>query len=253
MLIKIKKNIKNLIRSLFDPIAKKLGYIKPINNNFLLSNFLIMLNNIDFKVNHIVDVGANLGQWTRIALKYYPNSFYSLFEPQANLKNRMSDLLVNPKVSLYTAGAGSKNDTLKLTLVDRHDSCTFKYTEEEAKSMGFEQIDVPVYSLSKFFSGKKLPVPELIKIDAEGFDMEVLKGCVDFFGKTEIFFVEASISNPNINNTLKMVIDFMNSKGYRMLDITDLNRPWPNGALWLVEAVFVIRGGFIDRKTSVKK
>jgi hypothetical protein len=36
------------------------------------------------------------------------------------------------------------------------------------------------------------------KIDAEGLDLEVLKGASNYFGKTEIFMVEAGVLSQNL-------------------------------------------------------
>lgn len=38
----------------------------------------------------------------------------------------------------------------------------------------------------------------------------------------------------------------MDAYGYKLFDITDLNRPWSNNVLWLVELVFVLKNGTID-------
>ena len=83
------------------------------------------------------------------------------------------------------------------TIVDRDDSCSFKYSKEEAKAMGFKQVQVPVNTLSAFLEENNLPIPELVKIDAEGLDLDVLEGSNSLFGKTEVFLVEAAIVNKN--------------------------------------------------------
>ena len=38
--------------------------------------------------------------------------------------------------------------------------------------------------------------------------------------------------------------------GFRLFDITDLNR-MPNGTLWLIEAVFVRKGSAIDAASQI--
>ncbi len=108
------------------------------------------------------------------------------------------------------------------------------------------KIDLPVVRLNDFVREKNLPVPDLIKIDAEGLDLEVLKGVDDFFGKTEVFMVEAGIACKSIPNDIMQLINFMNDRGYRLFDITDLNKPFANPVLWLAELVFVKKDGIID-------
>lgn len=39
----------------------------------------------------------------------------------------------------------------------------------------------------------------------------------------------------------------MNEKGYKLFDISDLNRPFDNKVLWLVELLFVLKDGRFDK------
>jgi FkbM family methyltransferase len=227
----------------------KLSSVRESDKDYLLLNFYDTLKQFDFNPKHIVDIGANHGTWTREALKHFPNAHYTLLEPQHWLKNSMSDILEqNDKVKFHPFGAGEKKGSFKFTIVDRDDSCSFRYTEEEAKENGFEQIEIPVVTLNELLSESELPAPDIIKIDAEGLDIEVLKGASNFLGKTEIFMVEAGVVNKLFNNSFLKLINFMDENGYRLFEITDLNRPFQPKVLWLVELVFVKKNGFIDSK-----
>ena len=124
-----------------------------------------------------------------------------------------------------------------LTLPLRDDSATFSLTEEEATRQGLPQIRVPIITLDELVE-KERRVPEMVKIDAEGFDLRVLRGASKLLGVTEIFFVECAIYCPFLENTLEAVCCFMKNNGYRAIDITDLNRSPKHGVLWLAEVVF---------------
>lgn len=82
-------------------------------------------------------------------------------------------------------------------------------------------------------------LPELVKIDAEGLDLEVLEGASSIFGVTECILIEASIHQKAFPNSLLKVMNYMDERGYEIFDFTDLNRPFSNGLLWLVEVMFV--------------
>lgn len=172
-----------------------------------------------------------------------------MFEPQMEMKKSVQDLLdENSKVSFNALGVGSSDDTLKFTIHDRDDSCSFKYSEEEAKERGFEQIEVDVVTLNKFFKNKPLPVPDIIKIDAEGYDIEVLKGASDFFGKTEIFMVEVAVMCDSYENSPDKVINFMAERGYKLAEMTDAIRPFEFKMLWLLELVFIKENGLVNQR-----
>jgi hypothetical protein len=60
--------------------------------------------------------------------------------------------------------------------------------------------------------------------------------------------VEAGVVIKEFDNSFLKMINFMDQNGYRLFDITDLNRPFPTPVLWLVEIVFIKKDGFIDSK-----
>ena len=247
--------LKIIIFKLISPVLKRMGFHHYSDQNEksnLLFNFYTVLLKLNFNPKHIVDVGANHGTWTREALKYFPESNYTLLEPQKHMKNSIGDLLSkNSKIKFNAVGAGEKAGTFRFTIVDRDDSCSFAYTEDEARKLGFEQVEVPVVTLNEFLPSTTLPIPDVIKIDAEGLDIAVLKGASNYFGKTEIFMVEAGVVNKIFDNSFLKIINFMDENGYRLFDITDLNRPFPIQVLWLVELVFIKKNGFIDTKSFI--
>ena len=255
--------MNKILKKIIEKAFKKFGYkLKKIGadakladtnkKDYLLFNFYNTLKQFNFYPKHIVDIGANHGTWTREALQHFPEAYYTLLEPQHWLKASFQDILeVNPKVQFYPVGAGEQEGAFQFTIVDRDDSCSFRYTKEEAKAAGFEQIEISVVTLNKLLSNTELPIPDIIKIDAEGLDIEVLKGASNFFGKTEIFMVEAGVVNKLFDNSFLKLINFMDSNGYRLFEITDLNRPFKSQVLWLVELVFVKKNGFIDSQVII--
>ncbi len=91
----------------------------------------------------------------------------------------------------------------------------------------------------------------MVKIDAEGFDLKVLSGASALFGKVEVFLVEAVVCCVDYENTITEVIHRMASVGYRLIDITDLNRSPKYGVLWLCELAFLRKGShLLDKVTS---
>ena len=55
-------------------------------------------------------------------------------------------------------------------------------------------------TLNEIVSSAGVPLPEIVKIDAEGFDLKVLAGASDLLGKTDVFFVEVTICCPGHEN-----------------------------------------------------
>jgi len=204
-----------------------------------LTPFFSCIKRLGFTPRHIMDVGANHGIWTREALKHFPDASYTLVEPQDQLKASVQDLIdAGCKIRWINAGAGDKSGTLPFTITPRDYDSTFTVTAEEARDAGLRQIPVEVKTLNEIVSTVNMPLPEMVKIDAEGFDLKVLRGASDLFGKTEIFLAEASTFG-TYQNPLVEVLDFMADAGYRLFDITDLNHSPKCGILWLCELAFL--------------
>ncbi len=251
--------LKRIARRSFAPLATWLGYQpvgatsavaskqEPKGAASLLLALFAVLKRAGFDPKHIVDVGAHRGGWTRVARAAFPNALISMLEPQTSLQRDFQDILdTDAKARYFPVGAGNVSGTLLFTHAERDDSSTFRLSPEEAKSRGLQQVEIPVITLNELVSANQLPIPEIVKIDAEGFDLSVLDGASDLFGHTEVFMVEAGVANKKIANNVKAVVDYMDAKGYVLFDITDLNRPWRSRVLWFVELVFVKKGGLVD-------
>jgi len=98
---------------------------------------------------------------------------------------------------------------------------------------------VPLRTVNEIVASSGLPVPAMVKIDAEGFDLKVIAGASELFGKTEIFLAEASVGERDFENSALAVLQLMDQAGYRLLDVTDLNRSAKSGLLWLTELAFL--------------
>lgn len=207
--------------------------------------FFDCLSRLGFMPKHVVDVGANRGGWTRTALRYFPDARYTLFEPQADLLEN-SDLRRNPNIRIHAAGAGPTSGTMRISAHDRDDSWSFALSEPEAAALGRRQIEMPVVALDEFLPAQGLPWPEMLKIDAEGWDLEVLRGAEATVAHSQVVLLEAAIMSKLFRNTLHAVIDAMARRDFVIFDITDLNRTQRHGALWLTEVAFVRRGGPLE-------
>lgn len=209
-----------------------------------LEPFFILLRRLGFAPKHILDVGANHGLWTREAIRFFPDAHYTLVEPQDYLQSHIQDLIDRGcKIQWINAGASDRSGTLLFTITKRDDSCSFAYSEEQAHAAGFQQTTVPVKTVNEIVASASGDLPDMVKIDAEGLDLKVLAGASDLFGKTEIFLVEAVLrGGGGYDNTVVEVIQFMANTGYRLLDITDLNRSPKHGVLWLCELAFLKDG-----------
>src|SRR5262249_7607870 len=245
---------KTQAKRLIESLLGRRGYhlIRSSGAYYGLEHFFPLLRRLGFAPKHIVDVGANRGYWTRTAFKYFPDAVYTLVEPQDHLKFCTQDLIAQGcKLNWINAGCGDFSGTLPLFVSYRDDGSTFVLTDWSSKS---QRITVPIITLNQLVASSGAGLPEMVKIDAEGFDLKVLAGASDLLGKTDIFLVEAAVRPGAFDNSVAEVVKFMANAGYNLMDITDLNRSPKHGVLWLCELAFLRDGSpLLDTATSYER
>jgi FkbM family methyltransferase len=194
---------------------------------------------LGLKPTHIVDVGGNHGNWTRAALAAFPEARVSLFEPQQKLAEKHKDLAANDRVSLNYKGLGDFDGVAPFTFHPRDDSSSFVYSSSEATAKGLVQGEVEICRLDTAMEASDFGAPQIVKIDAEGLDLKVLAGAPKTIAEAQVVLIEATVACPEYPNTATIIFRKMDELGFRLFDITDLNRSPEYGILWLIEAVFV--------------
>jgi len=198
-----------------------------------------LLQRHGFAPQRVFDVGANRGAWTRAASAFFPEADYLLVEPQGHLKVSVQDLVAaGRRIRWVTAGVSDTSGQLPLTIAPDDVSSNFGMTAEAASAHGYTQAPVEICTLNELVTGGG-GVPDMVKIDVEGFELKVLAGASRLLGRTEVIFIEAAVCATGIENSMAAVIGRMGDAGYQMIDITDLNRSPKHGVLWLCELVFL--------------
>jgi FkbM family methyltransferase len=146
-----------------------------------------------FAPTHVVDVGANRGDWSRIAHTVWPHATFTLIEPQVEMKPHIDAFTEQVASRWIQAGAADAAGELTLTVNPDPVSSTFAPTESEADGEGLSNRRVvPVITLDSLLAEKDT-VPELVKVDAQELELSVLRGAQRYFGSPELFVVEVSL------------------------------------------------------------
>jgi FkbM family methyltransferase len=226
--------MKRLVQSVLKKFGYRLVSLRSGQPAYGLDGFFSLMKRRGFAPRHVIDVGANKGNWTRAAINFFPEAYYSLVEPQDPLKRHVQDLIDGGyKIRWINAGAGDKSGSLPFSVSSRDDSSSFVLGSDQ--SSGPQLPLVRVMTLNEIAAENGAPRPDMVKIDAEGFDLKVLAGGSELLGKTDVFLLEAMICQPSYENTLARVMERMSAAGYRLVDITDLERSPKDGVLWLCE------------------
>jgi FkbM family methyltransferase len=240
----LSKKIKQYIQV----VAQKFGY-HILSKNSIAGDMALGLKGLKsrgFEPKNILDVGANTGDWSRETSVIFPNATYYLIEPQLELKSSIDSFLKNHKGKFILGGAGAKKGELLLTIWEDFAGSSFLLPNNEISNSGKQQRTVPIYAIDDLISEGEIPVPDVCKLDVQGFELEVLKGANSIFGKTEVIILEASLFEfmPN-QPILGDIIEFLSAKSYVIYDLLGFsNRPYDK-ALGQVDICFVKKDSFL--------
>jgi FkbM family methyltransferase len=209
--------------------------------------FLKQLRDRGLECQAILDVGANFGQWSRLAKRVFPEANCFLIEPQSEMKSHLDAFCLEyPGSRWFLAGAGATTGELTLTVWDDLAGSSFLPPESEELQETGKQRCVPILTIDSLLTENKIEIPQIVKLDVQGFELEVLRGGNGLIGKTEVFILEVSLfAFLNRQPIFHEVIAFMADRGYYVYDFIDfLRRPY-DGALGQVDVCFVKSDGFL--------
>jgi FkbM family methyltransferase len=169
-----------------------------------------------FVPSQIIDVGAARGEWTRECMSVFPAANYFLVEPRHENVDHIADLeKTSPNVSHWLGAAGREPDELPLRLHDEQSSfLAGDYTDGQSTRM------VRVLPLDDVLNQQRVSPPDLIKIDVQGFELEVLAGAAAALRSAKVLLIECSIRRIYRGGALlHEVVAACGHAGYRLLDI----------------------------------
>jgi FkbM family methyltransferase len=199
-----------------------------------------------FSPRGIIDVGANRGDWTRMALSIFPKTPVLMIEPQDEMEASLSELARTiPDCHFVKAGAGREPGELVQTIWEDSEGSSFLPPVNADLLRTGKQRKTRIVTLDHLLADTHPQfVPDLVKLDVQGFEFEVLAGGESLFGITEIFILETSLFRFIPGCSLaREVIPFMFGKGYELYDVPGSCRRSYDGALGQLDLAFVKSGG----------
>jgi FkbM family methyltransferase len=202
----------------------------------------------------IVDVGANHGGWSREVASVYKKARFYLIEPQEEMRPFLDRFCSQAAGSKwFAAGAGAEVGHMALTVWDDYQGSAILSPEVEAMVPGLKQRQVPVVTLDHLIGSGEMPIPDLVKIDVQGYELEVLQGCMRGLGKTDMFIVETSLFHPlGHRPSFYRLLEFMEAYGYAVYDLLDFKYR-AHGALAQVDVCFLRRQSPLALKLRERK
>jgi FkbM family methyltransferase len=172
----------------------------------------------------ILDVGANYGGWSREVASVFSSARFYMIEPQEEMRPFLDDFCSNRVGSKwFLGGAGAEPGFLDLTIWEDYQGSAFLSSSIEAMVPDLKQRRVPIITIDHLINNGDINIPDLIKIDVQGYEMEVLQGGRRCLGKTDMFIIETSLYHPlGHRPSFYRVVELMEAYGYKIWDLADL-------------------------------
>jgi FkbM family methyltransferase len=185
----------------------------------------------------IIDVGAFTGNWSRLAKRIWPESRLLIIEPNFSLQMQLARI------------ARELNGTLICELLGAEDGQTVEFNVMgSGSSIMSERSAVPRFAerrklrtLDSLLNGVRSP--GFLKIDAQGYELQILKGALQILPVFEMVLLEIAVIEINEGAPLLHdAVAFMKLHGFVTYDILEIHRRPLDGALNQVDIVFVREG-----------
>lgn len=175
----------------------------------------------------IIQIGANIGQEISIFESFTQNII--LCEPIQNLVDYLTHNYPKYMVIPYALGNIDTEMEFHIATNNKESSSLLKPTKhiEYYLNIAFNEIiKVPVRKFTTLIDQYKINIDEynIIVSDAQGYDLEVLKGFGNYINNFDMIIVEYINSELYENNsTLNMIIDYLSYFNFKLEDTFDEN------------------------------
>jgi len=193
------------------------------------------LKSLGFDPATVIDVGANVGEWTRMCKRLWPKASVLMIEPlpecEATLARLASEL---PGVRYQRALLGADHRaTVSFHCCDTASSVLPEYEAEHPT------LEMSMTRLDDCSAGA-----QLLKLDVQGYELEILKGGQKVLSSTEVVLLEGNFLDLHVGVPLAHeVLQFMAQRDFVLYDTGDFYRRPLDQALWCMDLVFVLRHG----------
>ena len=205
-------------------------------------NIINKIKNHGYTLDHILDIGACQGNWTEQCLGIFPNSNYYLFEPInyphldrfKNLNNIKvyNELLFDSEKEVNFYEMKNTGDSIFREKTPHFETC-IPIVKKTAK---LENL-IDTTNMSNIFC----------KIDTQGSELPILKGCISFIHKIDFLLLEIPLFgqyNTGVPNFLEH-INMLNDLGFIVYDIADSH--YINNFNMQVDFVFINKNHPINK------
>jgi FkbM family methyltransferase len=197
-----------------------------------------------FSADTVIDIGAYEGHWTRMILPIFSESRVHMVEAQPSkeefLKGVREEFPERVDYSIALLGTEDKGSAPFYVTEGRDGGSTGSSVLEEQSNVPRRIVMLPMTTLDQVVEKKALNGISFLKLDVQGYELEVLRGAENTVSEVEGVLIEVSLMATNRSAPLfGEVVRFMESKGFLVYDICSFFRRPSDGRLYQMDVIFM--------------
>lgn len=196
------------------------------------------IKKLGFQPNYCLDIGAYEGTWTQGFKNIFPNCCILMIDGQREkepILRKIKSAYANVDYQIALLGAEEKIVTFNI-----YETASSVLTEHNVTNAKVEERTLS--TLDSIIRQKNIK-PDFIKIDTQGYEMEILKGGDNALLTAEFVLLEVSFLDIYINCPLAAdVISYMQRKDFVIYDICTLMKRPLDKALFQADILFAKNG-----------
>ncbi len=199
-----------------------------------------------FKINKILDVGANTGQYAQLARKFGFKGEIISFEPLSiAYKSLEKNALKDKKWKTHNLALGNKEEEVIINISENIYSSSLlsltpKLIDSAPETAYIDKEKISVKTLDVLFDGLVKEADTIfLKIDVQGFEKNVLEGAEKVLHKIKGIQIEMSIVELYHGEMLfDKMLDFLETKGFKLYSLENGFYDNNTGQLLQVDGIF---------------
>jgi FkbM family methyltransferase len=195
----------------------------------------------------VLDVGANEGQFIHIARLLFPRASILAFEPNPRLLHSLKELLVPDQGdALFAVACGREAATMPLHLAAFSPASSLLHASD-FQAPGFpaikaaETVQVRVERLDQILARSSPPPakPYLLKLDVQGFELEVLRGATGILPEVAVIVCEVNTAPFYEGQApFEEIYAFLREHHFRLVDVGEPIRAGEDGEVVYFDVAF---------------
>ncbi len=183
-------------------------------------DFLKAVEKAGYSFHTIYDIGACKGEWSREFKNYFPASKIILFEANPAYKDELDAL------GLHHFNCVLSNPGRKYVDFYNGTNTGDSYYKETTKVYDTQNtIRLPCFTLEDIVTENALPLPNFIKIDTQGSELDILSGFQKHLHQVDFIYAELPIVTYNAGApNFQDYLDFFKENKFIPVDILEIHR-----------------------------